>query len=858
MRIGKTSKSGGGLTFLLIFMLLTAGIIAGGYFAYCNYARHFRAEAEANLSGIVALAGLLILSTAAGVGLLWRQQRIRMYQERAEASDALRASEVRYRRLFEAAKYGILILDAETGLVLDVNPYLLALLDYSREEIIGKKVWELGFFKDLRANQNNFTELQQKEYVRYEDMALEAHDGTRREVEFVSNVYQANHHKTIQCNIRDISERKQAEEALLKSENTLRTLIEELPDIVSRLDSEGRILFMSENISRMTDLETMPFIGKTHRELGFPEAHCRFWEENVRRVFENNAPFEIETTLDGRYGSAIYNCRFVPERDAQKTIRAVLTISRDITKHRRSEKNYQMLFREMLNGFALHEIICDAQGRPTDYRFLDVNPAFERITGLQAQQILGKTVTEVLPGTEQHWIEAYGKVARTGEPIFFENYSAPIQKHFEVTAFRPALNQFACIVADITERKRLEAEQAKTNQDLRDALQSLQDMQAQALQQTRLSALGQLASGISHDFNNILMPILGYSELLLSNPATLDNRDKALDAIKRIHRAAGDARQITRRLRWIYRPDDEASFLPVDMNEVAREVLAMTQPRWDMELGAQGIRIRTATRLEARAPVMGDVSQLREVLMNLILNAVDAMPQGGILTLASAEEREQVVLCVTDTGIGMTDEAKARCQEVFFTSKGAVKGSGLGLTIVASIMSRHKGTLEVESALGRGTTIRLRLPRAPAGTEIAAPVQALAAERPAPTSGRILLAEDDVEVLNLLDHVLKSAGHIVETAQNGREAIAKVRGGTYDLVITDRAMPGANGDEVALAVQAHTPATPVILLSGFGYLMTVKGERPPGVTRVCSKPISPQDLVQVVQDVMDADRQNPV
>ena len=196
-------RAGWGLR--LAFALLTAGIITVGYLYY----RHDEYDQ-------VFLIGALLLGTGACAGVLWRQQRVRFYRERAEMAETMRASELRYRRLFESAKDGILILDAGTGMVVEVNPFLIKLLGFSHEAFLGKKVWELGFFKDIIANQDNFAELQQKEYIRYENMALETSDGRRIQVEFISNVYRVNHQKVIQCNIRDISERKQTEEKLAR------------------------------------------------------------------------------------------------------------------------------------------------------------------------------------------------------------------------------------------------------------------------------------------------------------------------------------------------------------------------------------------------------------------------------------------------------------------------------------------------------------------------------------------------------------------------------------------------------------------------------------------------------------------
>jgi PAS domain S-box-containing protein len=190
----------------------------------------------------IVLIGALLLAAGAGVGWIWRQRRIRILQERAEISAALRASEVRYRRLFEAARDGVLILDAKTGMVVDVNPYLIELLTVTREVFLGKKVWELGFFKDAIANEDNFRELQQTGYVRYEDMALEGVDGRRHEVEFVSNVYLVNDQKVIQCNIRDISERVKAAAALAEAQSLLQAALDCSSAGIAIADAPGGLL----------------------------------------------------------------------------------------------------------------------------------------------------------------------------------------------------------------------------------------------------------------------------------------------------------------------------------------------------------------------------------------------------------------------------------------------------------------------------------------------------------------------------------------------------------------------------------------------------------------------------------------
>ena len=257
--------------------------------------------------------------------------------------------------------------------------------------------------------------------------------------------------------VLDISDRVKAERAVRENEEKYRALVENNTDLIVRYDTQGRHLFGNRAVVDAFGHPPEVFIGKTHSELEYPEKLCHYWKRGIDSVIESGREFEGEF----EYASRVFNWRLYPEYNESGNVSSVLSVSRDITEYRRAEQNYRNLFEKMLDGFAASEIICDESGVPVDYRFLAVNPAFERLTGLDSNSVIGKTVMETLPGTEQFWIDTYGHIALTGEPLQFEHFSGAIGKHFNVSAYRPAPNQFACIFMDITDRKKAEDERER-------------------------------------------------------------------------------------------------------------------------------------------------------------------------------------------------------------------------------------------------------------------------------------------------------------------------------------------------------------------------------------------------------------
>jgi signal transduction histidine kinase/CheY-like chemotaxis protein len=382
---------------------------------------------------------------------------------------------------------------------------------------------------------------------------------------------------------------------------------------------------------------------------------------------------------------------------------------------------------------------------------------------------------------------------------------------------------------------------------------------ARLVEAERLRATGQLAMGIAHDFNNLLATILGRAEVLRGQVRDAEQRE----SLEAIQRAARDGAATVARMREYGRPVDVAEFRPLDLAALARETADLTRPRWQNEALRQGRTIDVRLALEPAPPVHGDPAALREALVNLIFNAVDALPQGGAITLgvrpvppgpsngAGGAGRQLVELSVADTGVGMPEDVRRRIFEPFFTTKGAV-GSGLGLAMVRKVVDAHAGSIAVESTPGRGTTFRLRFPASPAAPDerATAPVGpqgrggaqagdgaegAEVAEVEIPPA-TIVLVDDQDDVLGTMGMLLRRDGHDVRAFREPRAAVAACLEARPDVVITDLGMPGLSGWDVARAVRERWPDLPVILLTGWGRDISPAQLREHGVLTALAKP----------------------
>jgi signal transduction histidine kinase/CheY-like chemotaxis protein len=400
----------------------------------------------------------------------------------------------------------------------------------------------------------------------------------------------------------------------------------------------------------------------------------------------------------------------------------------------------------------------------------------------------------------------------------------------------------------------LATHQAQLYATLQQAYDELRQSQQTIMQQERLRALGQMASGVAHDINNAVAPIALYTDSLLEHETGLSERARGYLSI--IRRAIADVGETVKGMRDFYRPHDrEAPLAQIDLNRVVSQVIELTRSRWRDQPQERGIAIAMRTELQQPlAAILGQESEIRDALTNLIFNGVDAIPDGGTLTIRTRSSAETVQLEVADSGVGMDEETRRRCLEPFFTTKGE-RGTGLGLAMVYGMVRRHSAELEIDSTLHRGTTMRITFAAAHAAAAAPPPVAA-AETTPRPLS--ILIVDDDPLVLESLGATLGSDGHKVTAADGGQAGVdafseAHARGATFDVVITDLGMPHIDGRRVAAAIKAISPATPVILLTGWGQRLVDDGDIPAHVDHVLNKPPKLRDLRAALAQAFPAD-----
>ena len=922
------------------------------------------------------------------------QCNIRNIAKRKEAEEALRESEVRYRCLFESAKDGILILDAETGKIIDANSFLLKILNYPQDEVIGKKLWEIGSFKKIIANQDTFRKLQHQEYVRYEHLLLQNKIGVTIHVEFISNFYLMNERKIIQCNIRDITERKRAEEKITQ----LAAIVQSSEDAIIGKSLDGIIMSWNKGAEKIYGYTESEVIDKSISLL-IPPGNEDEMSGILNRIRSGEVLEHYETTRRRKDGQEIQmSLTISPIRNPESKIVAASTIGRDITKRKQAEQeliiankelvfqneekekraaeliiankelvfqneekekraaeliiaNKELVFQneerkrieevlateQFLMNMLMDNIPDHIYFKDKESRFITMNKSHATKFGLSDPAgTIGKTDFDFFD--EQHAQTAFEdeqKIMKTGQPLIGleEKETWPDGSvTWVITTKMPLRDKEGEIIGtfgiskDITERKRAEDALRSINEKLIRAqhaahigswehclstdqmhwsdemfnimgfpistsislrevfrvfppeeLERFKEMVDAAVnsgvpysmdyrivrldstvryihdegevfldehgkaiwmfgttqditerkqmeeglrQMQKLEGLGSLAGGIAHDFNNILGIILAY----ITSTKRFKDDTKNLDlAVNTIVKAVERGKTLVQQILTFARKT-ETVFGAVDVNDVVNEIMVMIFETFPKTL-------TYAQNFDKAVPcINADRSQLHQLLMNLCVNARDAMPKGGVLTINThmvsgislchqhrdAVASSYVCIEVSDTGEGMSEETRNKIFEPFFTTKELGKGTGLGLAVVYGIVQSHKGFIDVESELRKGTTFSIYLPASQAAAPISVQDEKTLEEIPG-GSETLLVVEDEEMLMMTLQTVLGEKGYKVLSAGDGLAAvnIYKERKKEIALVITDLGLPNISGVEECAQIRKINPYARIIVATGY-------------------------------------------
>ncbi len=404
-------------------------------------------------------------------------------------------------------------------------------------------------------------------------------------------------------------------------------------------------------------------------------------------------------------------------------------------------------------------------------------------------------------------------------------------------------------------------EEQRQAEELNQYLSEQDRLREQFSHMEKMSALGELASGVAHDFNNTLAGILGRAQLLQAT----NDPEQIRKGLQIIVQTAEDGAKTIRRIQDFARQRRDHDFEPVAVGQLLLDISEITRPRWKNRAEATNVQIGLDLQIHTVALVMGDASELREVLVNMVFNAIDAMPNGGVLTLAARDLDDQVQISIGDTGTGMSSDVSTRIFDPFFTTKGKA-GMGLGLAVSYGIIRRHEGAIEVNSEVGKGTTFCINLPIAGEDVDVlereqlAPPPRLAESPRIVNTAGeatRILVVDDEEYVRELLRDILVAEGCDVVEAAKGREALTHLAETEFDAVFTDVGMPGMSGWELAEQIRERNAELPIAVITGWGEAVGSSEQREAQVNWIVAKPFSVTRIVEVLNEVRARAKNHP-
>jgi PAS domain S-box-containing protein len=791
----------------------------------------------------------------------------RMIEDLKQSQEVIKEAEEKYRMIFENSK-DMVFITSLNGKFIEINPAGVEMLGYrNREEMREVRVRDTYIHPEERKRFQE--EVAQNGFVKDFEVKLKKKDGIPLDCLITATARRDREGCIIgyEGTTKNISYRKKMEEELYQRTKELETLYDLSVLINQNLDIDKVLPMALDRALKLTGFEmgTIYLVSDDGEwlELKYHQNYPFHLAEAVKRLKRGEGVAgsaidkkEIITLSIDHYPSP----RIIPAliEESVKTLVGIPLISTGeavgaICLTSRSERllgqNEIHLFESLGNQIGMtventrlleeikgseekyravvegaHDGICVIG---LDNRFRYVNKRMAEISGYPEGELIGRDFRDSLTGeSRQMMVDRFTrwKKGETLSPSFeLDLFKVGGEiRHVEISARLMKVDQrsanYICFVKDLTDHKKLEE---------------------QLIQTEKLRALGEMASGVAHDFNNALAAILGNTQLLLYSAQDEETRE----ILKTIEKVARDSAQTVKRLQEFTRKRPRQELFKLDMNSIIQDVVEITRPKWKDEAQGKGIQIEIVSHLGDVPDTAGNASEMREVITNIIFNAIEAMPMGGKIEIRSFREKENIHVRIADTGIGMDETTKKKIFEPFFTTK-PFSNTGLGLSMSYGIIKRFGGEIEVESRVGGGTTFTLILPVTLEGAEEKIPDSEIKKAKAA----RILVIDDEKTVRDVLAKMLSHANHKVTVATNGEEGVRLFNEQKFDMVLTDLGMPGMSGWEVCRSIKQINSSTPVGMITGWGLEVDQDRKEEAGLDFIITKPF---DFNRVVKEVSE-------
>ena len=816
---------GTGLRSLVVVPLISKDRVIG--------AIHFRSVKSNNYS-----ERDLKLAETIGSQIAGAVANAQLFNEREQAEKALRESEIKYREIFESLEDLYFQTDSQ-GIIRDLSPSLYRLTGWRVEELIEKPVTDV--YVDHASREKLLSTLAHSGFVRDYEVLLKKKDGTATPFSLSAHLLLDEQRRSVGISgiLRDITERKQAEEEVFRSKEDWERTFDAVSDLIAILDTEYRIVRVNRAMAARLGVTPeectgLPCYSAVHGT-SVPPLFCPH-----RQLMEDGHEHSAEMHEERWGGDFLISVS--PLRNREGRLLGSVHIARDITERKRAEEELRQSQRrfETLSAATFEGIVISEAGR-----LVDANEQLARMLGYEPAELIGMEVAAMIAPEDRERVLnnirsaidvdiEHGLLRKDGSPIVVETHGRSVLyrgRQVRITAIR-----------DITVRKQAEKEKER--------------LEAQLVQAQKMESIGRLAGGVAHDFNNMLGVIIGRVEMALDqvNPAESLHRE-----LREIQKAAHRSADLTRQLLAFARKQTVSPKM-LDLNDTVSGMLKMLQRLIGEDIDLVWIPGRDLWN------VLVDPSQIDQILANLTVNARDAISGIGSVTLKTENVAlddsycvghpgsvagEYVLLTVDDTGSGMTREVLDHLFEPFFTTKEMGKGTGLGLATVYGIVKQNTGFIAVESKLGKGTMFKIYLPRFQTGT-----VQGSAEEWVQKSLGgteSILLVEDDEGILGLCQEILETLGYKVVVTQTPSQAIRLVEEhvGDIHLLITDVVMPGMSGRELTERITALKPGLKCLYMSGYtADVIAHQGVLDEGIHFI-QKPFRPNDFAKAIREVLE-------